>query len=69
MKEDLIYLIRRIVKYSSHIALYVYLYYEEPNCIIACQGSGLFLHTFVFDPPTPNRVEVTPNRVEASKNA
>ena len=46
--------------------MYIY-FFEELNCIVACQGSGLFLHTFVYDPPTPNRVEATPNRVEASK--
>ena len=42
---------------------------EELNCIIACLGSGLFLHTFIYDPSTPNRVEETPNKVEASNKA
>ena len=48
--------------------MYIYSF-EELNCIVACQGSGLFLHTFVYALPTPNRVEATPNSVEASNKA
>ena len=43
--------------------------FEELNCIVAYYGSELFLHTFVYDLPTPNRVEATLNRVEASNKA
>ena len=69
MKKDLIYLIRRTAKYNSNPVLYVFYSFEELNCKVACQGSGLFLHTFIYDPPTPNRVEATPTMVKASNKA
>ena len=50
-------------QYNRQKLSYVYL------LLWRSKWSRLFLHTFVFDPPTPNRIEATPNRVEASKKA
>ena len=44
----------------------MYAYFLKNYCIVACYDIGLFLHTFLYDLPTPNRVEATPNKVEAS---
>ena len=48
--------------------MYIYSF-EELNYIVAFYGTGLFLHTFVYDLPTPNKVEAIHNRIEASNKA
>ena len=67
MRLDLFYQNRKEAKISSIVCISTFL--EELNCIVTCLDSGLLLHTFVYDFPTPNRVEATLNKVEASNKA